>query len=477
MASILIIDDEPSIRGLLKAALREDNHTFLEAETGPDGVALYDQRRPDMVFCDVVLPGLDGIAVLRRIKSINPMAPVVMMTGDGSTELAIRAMSLGAGDFLVKPFGVRRTLQLVRDTVRASQEENRSVGQSVLEPFDSQPLLGNTDVMYEVFKLIGRVAAQRLTVLILGESGTGKELVARAIHAHGAQRDGPFVAVNCAAIPESLLESELFGHEKGAFTGAERQRTGKFELANKGTLFLDEIGDMSLAVQAKLLRVIQDQEFYRLGGSQTVRTTARVVAATTHDLRAEAATGKFREDLYYRLGGVVIRLPSLRDRREDIPLLAEHFLRKSAAEMRRAVRSIAPAAMEILLAYHWPGNIRELANALQQAVLQAAGPTVIPSQFEGLIPVLKSVVENRERRPYDTAGIREAVIRQIEQNETQILTPLVGSFEQEVIRAAVDHCQGNMSLAAKYLGIHRVTLKAKMGEERPAREELLPAAE
>lgn len=474
MATILIVDDEPSIRALIKAALREDNHTFLEAETGPEGVALYDTHRPDMVFCDVVLPELDGIAVLRRIKSMNPAAPVVVMTGDGSTELAIRAMSLGAGDFLVKPFGVRRTTQLVRETLRSAITEATAIEQPVVDPHDTEPLLGNSDAMYDVFKLIGRVAAQRLTVLILGESGTGKELVARAIHAHGSQRDGPFVAVNCAAIPESLLESELFGHEKGAFTGADRQRTGKFELARNGTLFLDEIGDMSLAVQAKLLRVLQDQEFYRLGGTQTVRTSARILAATNHDLRAEASVGRFREDLFYRLSGVMIRLPALRDRREDIPLLANHYLRKSSVELKRVVKAISPNAMQQLQEYRWPGNIRELANVIQQLVLQAAGPTISSSQLAGLItPVAPATHDSREVSAFDSLAIREYVVGRIVAGETQILGPLAESFEQEVIKAAVQHCDGNVSLAAKYLGIHRVTLKSKMLPSRAPSEELI----
>ncbi|WP_020475641.1 sigma-54-dependent transcriptional regulator [Zavarzinella formosa] len=472
MATILIIDDEPGIRGLLKALLHEDGHTFLEAGAGPEGVALYDARRPDMVFCDVVLPELDGIAVLKRIKALNPMVPVVVMTADSSTELAIRAMSLGASDYLVKPFGAKRTARMVRETLKSLRPEEPSVSVPVIDPHDTQPLLGNTDEMYEVFKLIGRVASQSLTVLVLGESGTGKELVARAIHSHSPQRDGPFIAVNCAAIPESLLESELFGHEKGAFTGADRQRTGKFELAGNGTLFLDEIGDMSLAVQAKLLRVIQDQEFYRLGGSQTVRTTARILAATNHDLREEAGTGRFREDLFYRLSGVVIRLPALRDRRDDIPMLAEHFLRKSAHDLKRSVRSMMPGALEILRKYHWPGNIRELANVVQQAVLQATGPTIIPAQFESLVSDPRPKEARVAPTPFDPVALREEVLQRIASNDQNVLTPLMNAYEQAIIGAVLDHCQGNMSSAAKHLGIHRVTLKSKLPAARQLAGEL-----
>lgn len=466
MSKILIIDDEPTVRALIKASLRDEGHSIIEAGTGPEGVACFDTHRPDMVFCDVVLPELDGIAVLKRIKSIDPSVPVVVMTGDGSTELAIRAMSLGASDFLIKPFGVRRTMQLVEDTLRSMQMETPAWDRTVVDPHDSQPLLGNSDSMYEVFKLIGRVAPQRLNVLVLGESGTGKELVARAVHQHGSQRDGAFVAVNCAAIPEALLESELFGHEKGAFTGAERQRIGKFELARNGTLFLDEIGDMSLAVQAKLLRVLQDQEFYRLGGTQSVRTSARIIAATNHDLRAEAASGKFREDLFYRLSGVTIRLPPLRERRDDIPLLATYFLRKSAQDLRRSVSAISPNAMQMLKDYLWPGNIRELSNVLQQSVLQAAGPTIISSQLECLIGKPTASVERPTTSAINASAIRDYVISKIGEEHTRILGELTEEFEREVMKAAVLHCEGNMSLAAKYLGIHRVTLKAKLNPEK-----------
>lgn len=471
MATILIIDDEPELRCLLTLVLQRAGHATIEAGAGPEGVALYDSRRPDLVLCDVVLPGMDGLTVLNRIKSINLSVPVVVMTGDSSTERAIRAMAHGASDYLVKPLNPARLLQVVQQILQSLDSTSSLDDGANCEQIDGPALLGQTEGMYEVFKLIGRVATQRSTVLILGESGTGKELVARAIHAHSPQGAGQFVALNCAAIPEALLESELFGHEKGAFTGADRQRLGKFEIAREGTLFLDEIGDMSNAVQAKLLRVLQDQEFYRLGGAETVRTTARIIAATNRNLRSEATLGKFREDLLYRLSGVVIQLPPLRERRDDIPLLAEHFLKRNARDFRRSVRAISPAAVDLLRNYDWPGNIRELANVIQQAVLLAPGPTLSPSQFTGLVTSPTATLPSVGLPPFDPVAVRAVILDRIARNDQQILAPMMAAYERAVITAVLDFCEGNVSSAAKFLGIHRVTLKSRLANlEQPNQE-------
>ncbi len=455
MATVLIIDDEAGVRRLLRLALEREGHAVIEAADGEGGVARAAADRPDVVLCDLVMPGLGGFEVLTRLREAGVAVPVVVVTGGGSTEQAIRAMACGACDYLLKPLDLPRALRTVRrilDSAAPPAAPAPAGGSGVSCPWT---LIGKSDAIYEVSKLVGRVAGQPTTVLILGESGTGKELVARSIHAHGPRRAGPFVALNCAAIPESLLESELFGHEKGAFTGADRQRLGKFELAQGGTLFLDEVGDLAPATQAKLLRVLQEQEFTRLGGSGTVRADARIVAATNRDLRADAAAGRFREDLYYRLGVVSVRLPPLRDRREDIPLLVGHFLARSARELSLGVTAIHPDALAKLCAQDWPGNVRELANALHQAVLECPGATLLPDQFPpttgGPSPAAL----------FDAAALRDYVVRAIESGERPLLQPLVDAYQSAVVAAALDHCGGNVSQAARHLGVHRVTLKAR----------------
>ncbi len=462
MATVLIIDDEAAVRRVVRLALERDGHAVVEAVDGAQGVERFAAARPDVVLCDVVMPGLGGFDVLARLRAADPTVPVVVVTGEGSTEHAIRAMACGACDYLLKPLDLPRAVRTVRRILASAGPP--APADAAATP--AATLLGKSDAMYEVSKLIGRVAGQPTTVLILGESGTGKELVARSIHAHGGRRAGPFVALNCAAIPESLLESELFGHERGAFTGADRQRLGKFELAEGGTLFLDEVGDLAPATQAKLLRVLQEQEFTRLGGSETVRADARILAATHRDLRAEAAAGRFREDLYYRLGVVSVRLPPLRDRREDIPLLVTHFLRRSARELALGVTGVHPDALARLCAQDWPGNVRELANALRQAVLECPGATILPDQFP-------PVVARPAAGLFDADAVRAHVGRAIAGGEGGLLHPLLDAFEAAVVAAALDVCAGNVSLAARHLGVHRVTLKTRAGRAGRAAVSLL----
>ena len=458
MPTILIIDDEAGVRRLLRLALEREGHAVLEAADGEGGVARAVADRPDVVLCDLVMPGLGGFEVLTRLRAAGTAVPVVVVTGGGSTEQAIRAMACGACDYLLKPLDVPRAMRTVRRILDSAAAPGLPPvppgGAGVSCPWT---LIGKSDAIYEVSKLVGRVAGQPTTVLILGESGTGKELVARSIHAHGPRRSGPFVALNCAAIPESLLESELFGHEKGAFTGADRLRLGKFELAQGGTLFLDEVGELAPATQAKLLRVLQEQEFTRLGGSDTVRADARIVAATNRDLRADSAAGRFREDLYYRLGVVAVRLPPLRDRREDIPLLVSHLLARSARELSLGVTAIHPDALARLCAQDWPGNVRELANALHQAVLECPGATLLPDQFPA------TTAEPPTRTLFDAAALQAHVVRAIESGARAVLQPLLAAYEAAVVAAALDHCGGNVSLAARHLGVHRVTLKTRAG--------------
>lgn len=460
MATILILDDEPGIRKLLRLTLEREGYAVIEAASGPEGVALFGEHRPDLVISDVAMPGMDGLSAMRQIKAMDPSAPVVVMTGEGNTEIAIRAMALGASEYLVKPFAQAAALKIVR-SILASQGDKEPAAQDPRADVEGNSLIGATEAMYEVFKLIGRVASHTSTVLILGESGTGKELIARAIHSHSPRRGGPFVVLNCAAIPESLFESELFGYEKGAFTGADRQRLGKFELARDGTLFLDEIGDMTAATQAKLLRVLQDQEFYRVGGNETVRTNARIVAATNQNLRADTAAGRFRSDLFYRLSVAVVHLPPLRERRADVPLLAQYFLRRAARGLKRPVRGIAREALDMLERYDWPGNVRELSHVVQQAVLLAPGATVLAEQFAGLIHVAPGTAPNSEGL-FDRKAIVERIRKSIAEGESNLLAPMLAEFERVAIAAALEQCGGNVSLAAKHLGIHRVTLKTKI---------------
>src|SRR4051812_48929755 len=377
MAKILVIDDESSILHAFRRAFDDPDDALLTAPDAEQGLALVAGERPDVVVFDLNLPDVHGLDVYRRIRAIDARIPVIFITGHGTTETAIEAMKQGAFDYLLKPL----ELEQVRDLVARAAEISRLGRVPAVVPDEAVPagttadvLVGRSPAMQEVYKAIGRVAPQHLAVLILGESGTGKELVARAIYQHSRRASGSFLAVNCAAIPEPLLESELFGHEKGAFTGADRRRIGKFEQCSGGTLFLDEIGDMTPLTQAKVLRVLQDGRFERVGGNETIRTDVRVIAATNRDLPRMAAAGEFREDLYYRLGVVTIVLPPLRERGDDLSLLIDHFLKRFSPEMGKEVYRVAPEALELLRRHPWPGNLRELQSVLKQALLRAQGP-------------------------------------------------------------------------------------------------------
>ena len=379
MATILVIDDESSILHAFRRAFDDPEDTLLTASDGAEGLELVARCRPDVVVLDLNLPDMSGLDVFRRIRTIDARIPVIFITGHGTTETAIEAMKQGAFDYLLKPLDVARVRELVERAAEISRLMRipAMVADEALAQGPADVLVGRSPAMQEVYKAIGRVAPQDLAVLILGESGTGKELVARAVYQHSRRAAGPFLAINCAAIPETLLESELFGHEKGAFTGADRRRIGKFEQCSGGTLFLDEIGDMTPLTQAKVLRVLQDGRFERVGGNETIRTDVRVIAATNRDLEQMVAAGEFRGDLYYRLGIVTITLPPLRERAEDLPLLVDHFLRRFSPELGKEVDRIAPEALEVLRRHPWPGNIRELQSVLKQALLRAQGPVLV----------------------------------------------------------------------------------------------------
>src|SRR5438270_2599947 len=385
MANLLLVDDEP------KLIFKQVSHVFAPRGTqidlvrsGAEAISHVARGQTDVVLLDVVLPDMGGLEVYQRIRQIDARIPVIFVTQTTSTDTAIEAMRQGAFEYLFKPVDLDRLEEVVTEAlevVRLMREPTvvTETASPAVEDVRGDAIVGRCPAMGEVYKAIGRVADQNVIVLITGESGTGKELVARAIYHHSGRSDKPFLAINCAAIPESLLESELFGHEKGAFTGADRKRIGKFEQCNGGTIFLDEVGDMPLALQAKILRVVQEQAFERVGGNETVRTNVRLIAATHRDLMAWSDAGRFRPDLYYRLGVFGIHLPPVRERGEDLPLLVQHYLRRFGREFGREVREVAPEALERLRGYRWPGNIRELQSVLKQTLLKASGPVLLPS--------------------------------------------------------------------------------------------------
>jgi two-component system, NtrC family, response regulator HydG len=397
MATILIIDDNETIREGLAHTVRKMGHRSVVASGGEDGLARFkDSGQVDFVITDLRMEGMDGVQVLRAIHQRDPDVPTMIITAFGTVETAVEAMKLGAFDFLTKPFApevvrlkVERALELAA-TRRAKSKleaQNEYLRGQAEERYQFAELVGGSDKMQKIFRTVERVAPTDSSVFIAGESGTGKELVARAVHSMSKRAGGPFIKVNCGALTETLLESELFGHEKGAFTGAIKTKMGRFELADGGTLFLDEIGDVPLSMQVKLLRVLQEQEFERVGGEQTIKVDVRVVSATHKNLDEEVAAGRFRQDFYYRLHVVPVEIPALRERREDIPLLVQHFIEKLAPKINPQVRGMADDALGRLMAYGWPGNVRELENVIEQALVFAEGATIgvaaLPAMLQG----------------------------------------------------------------------------------------------
>src|SRR5882757_9233841 len=375
MPTILIIEDESKMRRLLELNLGEDGFKTLSAADAETGLKMLSSESVDLVLTDLKLPGMSGLELLQAVKRQNAALPVVVMTAFGSVETAVDAMKAGATDYVLKPFSLAEIRMVVHKELDVSRlrEENRSLRQALGEKYSHPNIVARSAKMQEVLAIVERVAPTNSTVLLGGESGVGKDLIARAIHEKSRRASGPFVKINSTAIPENLLESELFGYEKGAFTGANTSKPGKFELADKGTLFLDEIGDVPPATQVKLLRVLQEREFERLGGTRTVKVDVRLVAATNRDLRAALEQGTFREDLYYRLNVVPIDIPPLRERKEDIPYLAHHFVDTLGREMGGRVNGITDAAIDKMLQYSWPGNVRELENVVERSIVMAPG--------------------------------------------------------------------------------------------------------
>ena len=445
---VLLIDDDPRVRASLKIVL-EPLYDVLQASDAHEGIEMFRKDEPDLVLLDVILPGTDGLAVLQTLRMESKTRPVIMLTGTKSVKTAVDAMKLGAEDYLSKPFDVDE-LRIVIDRVLNSSELEREVKQlraQVVQRYAFHNLIGKSQGMQEIYSKIEQVADSRTTVLITGESGTGKELVARALHYNSARRERPFIALNCAALPETLIESELFGHEKGSFTDATARRVGQFELANTGTLFLDEIGDLSPVTQAKLLRVIQEREFTRIGGVQPIKVDVRIVAATNKNLDDLVRKGQFREDLYYRINVIALFLPPLRERGEDIPLLAKHFLEKRLQEERRPSIEFGKDALELLTHYSWPGNVRELENFVEQAFIWSQHAVQITP--EHLPTMIKSDFRSTSLRDDTLAG-------------RMSLEKAVMEFEREIILDALKRTNYVQTHAANLLGISRRMLKYRM---------------
>ncbi|CUS31240.1 sigma-54-dependent transcriptional regulator [Candidatus Nitrospira nitrificans] len=444
-ATILVADDDVVARELLAEALRKEGYHVEAFAGGAEVIARGRQGRVDLVLTDIRMGAVDGLTVLREFKRVSPNTAVVVLTAFGSLEGAIEAIKQGAYDYLAKPFkkeDIKLVVKRALDHCRLLQE-NARFREELRSKDDWSPLVGSSTAMLEVYKLVARVAESKSTVLLQGESGTGKELIARAIHANGPRRGNPFIPVNCGALPDTLLESEMFGYEKGAFTGAVGTKVGLFESANGGTLFLDEIGELGQALQVKLLRVMQDQEVRRVGSTTSTKVDVRIIAATNRDLEQLVKDGKFRDDLFYRLKVVPITLPSLAERREDIPMLVHHFLQKCAAGTDHAVRGVLPETMTLLTQYRWPGNVRELENAIERAVSLSHGPLLTPEDLPEVI------------RQAATAEV-DARLSQADQLDEVYLT--LEEVEKRHLTRVLKETKGNKVKAAKILGIDRRTL-------------------
>ncbi len=467
MQALLVIDDEPNIVYSIKECLASPQLRVEAAATAQEGINAIGTVQPDVVLLDVRLPDMSGLDAFDRIHAIDPRIPVVMITAYAKTETAIDAMSRGAYEYLVKPVDLARLKEIVGKALEVSRLSRRPavLASDSSSGQQADQIVGNSPAMQEVYKSIGRIAQQDSVVLILGESGTGKELVARAIYHYSRRRDRPFLAINCAALPDTLLESELFGHERGAFTGADQRRMGKFEQVHGGTILLDEIGDMSPATQAKALRLLQEQRFERLGGNTTVETDVRVIAATNQDLAELVSRGQFRQDLFYRLNGFTIRLPALRERREDIPILLEHFLARANRDAGKQVQFVSDEARRLLQVYDWPGNVRELESAVRFAVIHATSDVITRDCLP--IEILKPWSLRAEvAEPGDWSLVRRA--REIlADGQGDAYRRLLVEFDEQVIHLAMEQTGGNQAQAAELLGLSRMTLRAKLRASRP----------
>ncbi len=465
-STVLIVDDEEDVHYSFKRFLAPLQCSILKAMSGREALAVMKEETPDLIITDIKMEGMDGLAMLKEISHITSQIPVIVMTAYSTTTSAIEATRLGAFDYVLKPFDPPKIMDVIRQALSSRRMMQKSVvwGVDDVESISDDVLVGNDPAMQEVYKFIGKVADSSALVLITGESGTGKELVARAIYSHSPRKDRIFLPINCAAIPESLLESELFGHEKGAFSGAHERRIGKFEQAREGTIFLDEIGEMSLATQGKLLRVLQDQTFQRVGGKEFIQTGVRIIAATNRNLAEMVRENIFREDLYYRLQVMMVHLPSLREHRSDIPLLARYFAQREGYDSL----PLSEDAEKFLLTHDWPGNVRELENAIQRALLLSRESVITtdclnlgaPASGQAETDEKPSTHDNIEKSLDDALDeLWEQVLAQQESRPAKIFQWL----ETELAKRALDHTGGNQVQAAKLLGISRNTLRQRLG--------------
>lgn len=464
MPTVLAIDDDRGVRYFIQETFKTSDIRVCAANSADEGLQALERESPDVVLLDVMLPTSSGLEVFERIRKFDAKLPVIFITASGDSESAIEAMKGGAYDYLYKPLDVFK----VRQCVGKALEMRRLMHVPVLLPSGndgatvSDSLVGCSPQMLDVYKAIGRVAPQDVTVLITGESGTGKELIARAVYQHSQRARAPFLAVNCAAIHETLLESELFGHEKGSFTGADQRRIGKFEHCSGGTLFLDEVGDMSLMVQSKLLRILQEQKFERVGGNTSIEIDTRVLAATNRELAEMVAKGTFREDLFYRLNGFTIELPPLRKRDGDVQVLIEHFLPMCSRKMGKDVRTIAPEAIELLLAYSWPGNVRELQSVIKQAVLQTTGPVVLAEFLPKSVRTHGTNGAAANLKAPLAEELTTFIDERISSGSHQVYAESLELMERCLLRRILTETEGNQSKAAKILGITRASLRHKL---------------
>lgn len=467
MSTILVIDDDRATLHLMRETFNDTDVTVETARTAGEGMQLLAKCQHDLVVLDVMLPDGSGVETFQSIKRLDARLPVIFITAGGTSDTAIEAVKSGAYDYLLKPLDMAR----VRELVQQALEMRRRMSIPVKlpgSPFDAEDdvedrMIGRSPQILEVYKAIGRVASQDVAVLIRGESGTGKELIARAIYQHSQRSRAPFLAVNCAALPESLLESELFGHEKGSFTGADRQRIGKFEQCSGGTIFLDEVGDMSPLVQGKLLRLLQEQRFERVGGNQTIQTDVRIITATHRDLEAMSNEGTFRADLYYRLNGFTITIPPLRERGDDIVLLIERLFNVYARQLGKDVQGISPDALKLLVEYSWPGNVREMQSAIRRALLQTTGPVL---QSESLPDEIRTDI--KRAAAHSTSGngalgnLERLIDSRLQARTTDLYAEILSAMETCLLSRVLKVTEGNQSQAARILGITRGSLRNKI---------------
>jgi nitrogen regulation protein NR(I) len=466
MSTILIVDDDDQLRKSFHKLLAEEGYTVASAASGEDGLRNIQKTMPDLVILDMRLPGMNGLDTFRAIHRLEPKLPVIIMTAFGTTEHAIEATKLGAFDYVLKPFDIPGMLGIILQALDAGRFMRSPVDMDGSPgKISREAIIGRSRPMQDVYKAIGRVSSTEATVLIRGESGTGKELVARAVYSHSLRAGKPFQVINCVAIPENLLESELFGFEKGAFTGAAHRRVGKIEQANGGTVFLDEIGDMPFGIQSKILRLLQEKSIERLGGRETIAVDVRIIAATNRDLETALQQGRFREDLYYRLKVVTIALPPLRDRPDDIPLLAEYFIARYAAELDMDNPGITQEAVAVLASHGWPGNVRELANALQKALIFNRGAPIHPKEMTQAVSggTDRRLSSIRETDQVLRQWVREAIAASEDGSKFDALMDHVAGI---LVGEALTMTRGNRSQAARLLGLSRPTLHSKIEKYR-----------